>query len=458
MNTQETINFVSMYEEKPTLEGLLELIKILHNKMDLLPINLRIKLIHLIGKAYDYGNSYSIDEDIFTKYNGELDDIEWEEDLLQDIMTQCVLITDNHQSSTDKNQWVQDFYLLIEQLIEECNNFSGFEEQHLKLLKFCADNNNYDLCESYVGFFESNDDDLNSDIETCAYLYPFCHNDYYSSLYEVIAKAYSIYANTGVIDRLNDIIKFDLQQGTCKDPNSVDVRDALTALEEMERTQNNEAIDVWCHHTVCYKNLSSKNNSSERLAEKIIKHYLSNELTLDVEDFRKTFQPPYITQRSLNVLKEELDRHNPKAEELADILLTKKSKKHLIDNKLRAKAKKQNHTSSDESVRKTPKGRKRHKKSPLKLLKSLLRTKRRSNSFQPKARNTKRIKEESIIWGKGGCWPILLSILGIVIAIILTITFWNKFPENVKSFIKWICIGIGVIVFFIIGGSENKEN
>ncbi len=94
----------------------------------------------------------------------------------------------------------------------------------------------------------------------------------------------------------------------------------------------------------------------------------------------------------------------------------------------------------------------------MKLLKSLLRTKRRSNSFQPKARNTKRIKEESIIWGKGGCWPILLSILGIVIAIILTITFWNKFPENVKSFIKWICIGIGVIVFFIIGGSENKEN
>lgn len=350
MNTQEIINLISKYEENPTPELLKDLIGILHNNIDTLPINQRIKLMHAVCKPYDYGNSYGIDEDILAEYKGELDDIEWEEDLLSDILSQCELITDVQNSSDDSKQWIDDFYLLIKKLIEEYNNFSGFEEQHLKLLKFCADNKNYDLCESYVGFFESNDDKLNSDIETCAFLYPFCDHDYYSNLYEVIAKAYSIYANTGVIERLNDIIKFDLQQSTCKDPNSIDEKDVLTALEEMERTQNNDAISVWCNHTVCYKNISSKNDSSERLAEKIIKHYLSNELTLEVEDFRNAYQKPFINKKPLNILKEELDRNNTKAEELADILLTKKSKQHLIDNNLRAKAKKQNHTSSDESV------------------------------------------------------------------------------------------------------------
>ncbi len=457
MNTQDIINLISKYEEKPTPEVLLDLIDMLHNKMDALPISLKIKLMHLICKAYDYGNSYGIDEDIFTEYNGDLENIEWEDDLLPDILTQCILITKIEESSTEKKLWINEFYQLIEKLIDNSDNYTGFEEEHLKLLKFCAVNDNNDLCEAYVEFIELSDDDLDSDTTKCAYLYPFCHHNNYSNLYEVIAKSYSVYTQTGVVDRLNHILIDDLKQNFCKDPNSIDVGDVLTALEEMEHTQNNEAISVWCHHTVCYKNLSSKNDLSERLAEKVIKHYISNDLTLDVEDFRKTYQSPYITHRPLNVLKEELDRHNPKAEKLVDILLTKKSKKQFINNKRIAKTKNQNHTTSNNSVRKTSKRRQSRKKSPLKLIQSLLLPKRRSNSFNPKARNTKHLKENSLIWGKGGCATILLSFIGIALVVSLSIIYWNKFPDIVKSIIKWTGICIGVIIFFIIGEKTHKE-
>ncbi len=102
MNTQDIINLISKYEEKPTPEVLLDLIDMLHNKMDALPISLKIKLMHLICKAYDYGNSYGIDEDIFTEYNGDLENIEWEDDLLRDILTQCILLTKIEESSTAK--------------------------------------------------------------------------------------------------------------------------------------------------------------------------------------------------------------------------------------------------------------------------------------------------------------------------------------------------------------------
>lgn len=446
----EIENLIVEFIQKPSPSILKVLIKELEENKTLSSGQL-ILLIETIADSYGYGEKMS-GEDIFEKDNtftsGEFDDLpDWDE-VLTAILTSCASVIDAKDKKCDKK--TEEKFLLILQKLSECEiNDTDQVESIVKLIYYSAISDNYDVGEKFclqilVGYW----DEVENDDHNYAICLPFVAGEYIDYNYipdNIVATSYSIYSNTKVIELLNNL-DFDIANSrihsNCSfyiDLDSFASEEVLTTLEILEQTGNIKMLIEWCRLLVQDKNLSESDVSCKRIAEKVIRSYLSNDNSLDVGDFKNAYQPPFVNNETVKIIQEEIANGNPKAERLAEILLSKGTKKRI------SKSVKKTSTRSKGS-----KGRGRRKKSPLNYILSRLFPKKSNNGYL-KSRTNRKIKDSSILWDNGGCGWILLSITVIIIALIILFIFWDKIPQEIQKIIRWSLLGLIVLTAIIWG-------
>ena len=195
MDHIEVENEIKRFEVEQSLNLFRDKIEGL-NEIDTLPIDVRIKLMLTIGKAYGYGSKKPNDE-------SSLDIPEWFE-IYPELLSQCVIIAEKLDYVSDKSIWENDFFKLLSNL--DYDGASNDDEENLKdLVRICAYNKKYEICEHLVNTICLVCDDYFEDTDTFATILPFCSDVLGYPEYapaDAIAESYKIYEGTDVIDQL----------------------------------------------------------------------------------------------------------------------------------------------------------------------------------------------------------------------------------------------------------------